>query len=103
MSPDLAYPGARLWAAIGDTTRAIEWLDQTLRDVTSYDPSMFTDGAMVAPFIRATLLRAHLAAATKDTAAATRWSAPASILWERADPEIRQAVTRAFSRIPNRR
>jgi hypothetical protein len=64
---------------------------------------MFADGAIVASFIRATLLRAQLARAQGDAEGAARWSAPATILWENADPEIRQAVSSAVAGASSKR
>ena len=98
MTADFAYPGARLWAAIGDTAAAIAMLDQSLSDAPSYDPSTLSeDGAVVGSFVRAVILRSRLASARRDVPQAERWGTAARILWGDADPELNEMVRRTGS------
>jgi hypothetical protein len=102
MTPDFVYPAARLWAGIGDTATAIQWLDHALNEVRTYDPNVLTDQPSLASFIRLMVLRAELAAATHDDATARRWATAVTVLWSRADPEL-QPVVRQMARYASER
>jgi tetratricopeptide (TPR) repeat protein len=95
-TPDIVYPGARLWAAVGDTTMAVQWLERTLTGARTYDPETLSDQARAAAFVRAMLLRAKLANATRDTATARRWTSVVSLFWSTSDSELQMEVRRAF-------
>ncbi|HUF25913.1 MAG TPA: serine/threonine-protein kinase [Gemmatimonadaceae bacterium] len=89
VTPDMAYPGARLWVSIGDTAAAIAWLDRTLGALRDFDPGVLTDPATVAALVRAIVLRAELSGGVGDTVSARRWGSAAVALWTEADAELK--------------
>ncbi len=93
-TPDIAYPGARLWMAIGDTAQAIDWLERSLGGLPTSDPRMLTDQARAAALVRAMVLRADFANAARDPNAARRWGTAVTLLWGRADSDLRPIVDR---------
>jgi hypothetical protein len=100
-TPDIAYPGARLWASIGDTTMAISWLDLILNGARSYDPEILADPAGMAAFMATMVMRADLAAATRDTASARLWARAVMTLWSGAERDLQPLIQR-ISRYANR-
>jgi hypothetical protein len=101
-TPDIIYPAARFLTSIGDTVRAIEWLDRTLKGLRTYDPRVLADHGTAASLMRAVMMRAELAGETGDEASAGRWGGVMAVLWSSADRELRQDVRR-ISRFAERR
>jgi serine/threonine-protein kinase len=93
-TPDIAYPGARLWVSAGDTATAIRWLDMILEGARTYDPEVLADPAGMAAFLSAVVMRADLAAATGDGGSARTWGRTVGVLWSNADPDLQSAVRR---------
>lgn len=87
-SPDVAYAGATMLAASGDTARAIAWLDRALGGVRSYDPQILADHAHAAALVAAMILRADMAAATNRNSDARRWGAAVAALRSSADDPL---------------
>ena len=94
VTPDIAYPSARLWASAGDTANAIAWLDRSLEGVRSFDPNVLADAPTLSALVRSMVLRAELAAAKRDVDTARRWATAAGLLWSGADPDLRPVVRR---------
>jgi hypothetical protein len=92
VTPDIAFPEARLFALLGDTLSAITWLDRTLAQVSGYEPEVLGDQATLASLIRSMLLRGQLAARRADELTARRWGSAVYALWSNADPELRRSI-----------
>ena len=88
LTPDMAYAGARMLAAAGDTTAAVDWLDRSLGGARSYDPQILGDHAHAAAFVSAMMFRADLAAATGQPDEARRWGGAAATLRSTADEPL---------------
>jgi serine/threonine protein kinase len=86
LSPDFIFQQAWLRAATGDTAAAIAQLDRSLRALPGLSPPALREAGSAAALVRAMLLRADLAAATRDTANAAKWANTVSVLWSAADP-----------------
>jgi tRNA A-37 threonylcarbamoyl transferase component Bud32/tetratricopeptide (TPR) repeat protein len=84
LTMDGVYPEAHLLAELGDTARAIEWLDPPLGALRLMPPSLVSQPPFAGSLARALALRARLAAAT-DAGAAAGWARALLILWEDAD------------------
>jgi serine/threonine-protein kinase len=93
-TPDVVYPSVRLWLSIGDTATAIAWLDRALSELRTYDPDVLTDGPSLAALLRATALRADLAAARRDPATARRWATVTFVVWAGVEPDLRPVFER---------
>jgi tetratricopeptide (TPR) repeat protein len=78
---DGVYPEAALLAEMGDTAGAIAWLDPTLNALSAAAPQLFNDPTRAGALVRAMALRAALARAAGDTAAAGRWERATLVLW----------------------
>lgn len=89
---DMTYAGAWTLAAAGDRRTAIAWLDHVLNAATMYAPEAVERVANAGPLVRALVLRAELARAEGDTLTVHRWSRAAAILWQNADPEMRDVI-----------
>jgi len=92
VTPDIAYPEARLFASLGDTASAVVWLDRTLSQVGNYDPEALADNAVLASLIRTMILRAEIASRRSDVTNASRWATAVLALWSRADPDLQPAI-----------
>ncbi len=97
---DALYPEAWLLAQLRDNTVAAQWLDATLTALPATAPQAFHDPARAGTLVHAMALRAELAAAQGDAAAARRWARAVSLLWRDADEFLRPTVRRmdAFGR-----
>jgi hypothetical protein len=92
LTPDIAYTGARLLLSVGDTSGAVDWLERSLAASAAYDPTVLTDHARIAAFMRAMIMRAALAAARNDPNTVRRWMTPVRILWASADSELQATM-----------
>jgi len=101
-TPDMALARARLWARLGDTRRAIRALDGSLVAARTYDSNVFLETANAAAFVRAMILRADLAAASRDSAGARRWATAVGSLWTGADRELQPIRDRMQTYARNR-
>jgi tRNA A-37 threonylcarbamoyl transferase component Bud32 len=101
--PEAIFPEARLFLLTGDTTGAIRWLDPMLGAVRQMDPQVLALPVNAAALLRATALRADLAARAGDAAAAARWAQVVALLWRRADDFLQPTVRRMdqLARMPN--
>jgi hypothetical protein len=93
VSLDGTYLEAWLQAAIGDTARALSWLDVSLAHMRDLRPTLL-DQRQAGGLVRAMVLRADLASAAGDRAAARWWGNAVATLWQGADPELRPIVDR---------
>lgn len=96
-TPDMEFVGASLLLAVADTADSRKWLDALLEQTRSFNPSTLRDPARSAAFVRATVLRADLAMAARDSIVARRWAVVAATLWRNADPAL-QGVARRMAR-----
>ncbi|HRN53198.1 MAG TPA: hypothetical protein PK788_06845, partial [Gemmatimonadaceae bacterium] len=93
-STESALTEAQLYLLHGDSSQAIAALDRALGAV-SVMPNVFLHTEILAGSLtRAIALRADLAVARGDAAAARRWSAAAAALWANADAELQQTAQR---------
>lgn len=92
-SPDAAFAEALLFAEMGDHAAALRILDPVLRR-TSWLELMLERPVSAAALVRAAALRADIASATRDPAAARAWSAFPAALWVHADAELRPEAAR---------
>lgn len=83
---DALMPEAALWLSLSQPQRAARWLEPTMSVLPRQATTLLSNPVMVASLARATWLRARLATATGDSAAARRWNAAVRILWSDADP-----------------
>lgn len=94
LSMDALYPETWLLASLGDTQRAIKWLDPTLGALPASAPETFFDAANAGALVRAMALRAELADQTGDRVTAKRWATIVATLWSDADPFLESVVRR---------
>lgn len=85
---DAVYQDAWLRAAVGDTIGAVSILDNALRGLSIALPSILANPVEAACLVRATILRAELAAAMQRPAIAKARAAEAYQLWGRGDPAV---------------
>ena len=91
---DAVYQDAWLRTAVGDSAGAALLLDNALRGLSVALPSILADPVAAACLVRATILRAQLAASmSRPTIAKTR-TAEAYQLWAGADPVISASLGR---------
>ena len=93
VTPDAVLAEAEIWLSLGDSVAAREWLDPLLNRASWFEV-MFDSPESVAALLRASALRAELAAASGDRAMARKWAALPARLWRSADPELRTLVAR---------
>lgn len=93
-TPDMALARARLALLAGDSARAVRILDESLGAMRSYEPGGLAQPATAAALVPAMILRAELAAAARDRAAARRWTAAAQVLWDGADEALAGRIDR---------
>ena len=91
VTPDVAFPEARLFLLARDTASAIVWLDRTIQQTATFDPEVLADHVTLGALIRAMALRADIAAQRGDRANARRFNAAVGVLWSRSDPGLRSA------------
>jgi tRNA A-37 threonylcarbamoyl transferase component Bud32/tetratricopeptide (TPR) repeat protein len=89
ISPDAVFQEANLWAALGDSSSAVEWLDASLHRATWLE--LLVDKPVeTGALMRAIALRATLASAVRDKVAEKEWRPFVTTLWSDADPELRR-------------
>jgi tetratricopeptide (TPR) repeat protein len=93
VSIDETFLQAWLLAAIGDTGRAIVWLDGSLTRMNAVRTDLL-DRRQAGGLIRAMALRAELAEAVGDRPTARYWGNALATLWADADPSLRPLVER---------
>ena len=74
-TPDFAWIGTRLWMQVADTLHALEWADEALGNVRTFDSHVLGDAASVAALVNLMEWRGDIAAALGDHVAARRWQA----------------------------
>ncbi len=91
---------AQLLLAIGDTTKAIAFLDRYLDDLHNLPRHHFRQPYQPATIVRLMIIRAEVAARRGDRAAARKWSRAVLELWHDADRELQPVLRRmrTFSR-----
>jgi eukaryotic-like serine/threonine-protein kinase len=94
VSPDYTFLESWLMVSIGDTAEAVAHLDQSLDALPTLGVYFLNYPAQSAGLVRAMALRAEIAAAAGDRAAARRWSGAVATLWASADPELTPYVQR---------
>jgi hypothetical protein len=100
LSIDALYPEAWLAAQLGDTVRAMAWLDPALTAIARTAPMSFSDAVRAASLVRALALRAELAAATGDHKRARRFAEVVQQLWRDADAELQPVVQKMITIAP---
>jgi hypothetical protein len=93
-SPDVGYPAARMYLALGDTARGILQLDRSLSGLRENNPGTLNDPVVAATLVRCMALRADLAQARGEQGIARQWGGIVSVLWSSADREPASAVRR---------
>jgi serine/threonine protein kinase/tetratricopeptide (TPR) repeat protein len=91
---DGTYHAAWLLLAVGDTVEATRLLDLSLEALPTLATSLIDQLPEVATLVRGMALRAELAAAARDSAAAKRWARNVDQLWSNADAELQPIVRR---------
>ena len=85
-------PGAAAFASIGDTQRAIDWLDPTLKVLRLSASQNLANVVQTGSLVRIMALRARLAERQGDTATARTWAKAVVILWSGGDPFLRSTL-----------
>jgi hypothetical protein len=85
-------PGAAAFASIGDTRRAIDWLDPTLRVLRLSASQNLANVVQTGPLVRAMALRAKLAERVGDAATTRTWAMAVVTLWSGADAFLQPTV-----------
>jgi tetratricopeptide (TPR) repeat protein len=93
ITPDAVLAEAEIWVSLGDSAAAREWLDPLLNRVSWFE-IMYDSPESVGALLRASALRAELAAGAGDRLLARKWAALVAPLWRRADPELGPLVVR---------
>ena len=91
---DYLYIESWILATFGDTTEAIRHLDGPLEALPTLGTFVTEYPSHTAALVRAMGLRAELAAATGDRAAAKRWAAAVATLWANSDQALQPYVRR---------
>jgi tRNA A-37 threonylcarbamoyl transferase component Bud32/tetratricopeptide (TPR) repeat protein len=97
MTIDAVYAEAAVLASLSDANDAIAWLDPVIDSMSFAPPQQLADVARAGPLVRAMALRADLAHAEGDRAAAKKWARAVIILWSDADPFLTPVVERMRS------
>jgi tetratricopeptide (TPR) repeat protein len=92
LTVDGTYLDAALYASAGDTAAALQVLDAALLAPLNLDTYTLTWITLPANLVRAMILRARLAAAAGDRAAAAQWAAAVVALWSNADAAFQPVV-----------
>ena len=93
-SPEYALLWARAALALGDTVTAERVLDGVLGDLTSLYSALLDYLPLAGSLVRVMALRAELAAARGEAAAARRWASAVVVLWSGAEPALQPVVQR---------
>ncbi|HEY6061594.1 MAG TPA: tetratricopeptide repeat protein, partial [Gemmatimonadales bacterium] len=93
VSMDGTFLEAWLQAAIGDTARAVAWLDRSLTRMGDLRSDLL-DRRQAGGLVRAMVLRADLANAAGDHPTARFWGNVVATLWQKADPALLPVVER---------
>jgi hypothetical protein len=101
-SPAAMLHTALLALALRDTARATSVIEHVLGGVRNAPDVLLEDAAEVASLVRATGLRAELAAAAGDAASMRRWSAALVGMWGNADRALTPIVARVRALRPQR-
>jgi tRNA A-37 threonylcarbamoyl transferase component Bud32/tetratricopeptide (TPR) repeat protein len=91
---DAVYGEAAVLASLSDTRGAIAWLDPVIDSISFVSPEQLADVARAGPLVRSMALRADLAHAIGDSAAASKWARAVVILWSSADDFLMPVVAR---------
>lgn len=91
---DYTFMESWMLRALGDTAEAVAHLDQSLDALPTLGVYLLDYPSQGAGLVRAMALRAELAAAAGDRAAAARWGSAVATLWATADPELQTYVHR---------
>jgi hypothetical protein len=94
VSPDVAFPAAQLYLALGDTASAITIVDQALNGLRGLVPGSLNEPAITGTLVRVMTLRADLAHARRDEVNARRWGGIVAALWAGSDAELQPVVRR---------
>jgi hypothetical protein len=90
---DGTFLEAWLQGAIGDTARAVAWLDRSLNRMRDLRSDLL-DRRQAGGLVRAMVLRADLANAAGERATAQWWGNAVATLWQNADPALLPVVER---------
>ncbi len=93
-SHEYAYLMARSFVALGDTTAAERYLDGTLENLPQVYSALLDYVPLAGGLIRMMALRAEVAAARSDAAAAHRWARAVLTLWSGSEPGLQPMVAR---------
>ena len=93
VSIDYTFHEAWVLAAAGDTAGAIDYLDKTLGALSTLGTFLVSEPSQAAALVRAMALRARLAGARGDSAAARRWAEAVVAVWGKADPPLGSVVS----------
>src|SRR3989441_4833083 len=93
-SHEYAYLKTRSFVALGDTTEAERYLDGTLENLPQVYSALLEYVPLAGGLIRMMALRAELAAARGEAAAAQRWARAARTLWSGSEPGLQRVVAR---------
>jgi tetratricopeptide (TPR) repeat protein len=96
-SPEYAFLWARAALALGDTATAEHFLDGTLSDLTRLYSALLDYMPLAGSLVRVMALRAELAAARGEAAAARRWATAVVDLWSGAEAVVHPTVSRMRS------
>jgi tetratricopeptide (TPR) repeat protein len=93
-SHEYAYLMARSFVALGDTTEAERYLDRTLENLPQVYSALLDYVPLAGGLIRMMALRAELAAARSEAAAAHRWARAVLTLWSGSEAGLQPMVAR---------
>lgn len=89
---DVVLQESWLRAAAGDTTGAMQFLDNSLGGLSRAPPNLVARPMLAASLVRAMILRADLARDTHDPGTAKKWHDAAVSLWIRGDAPMQQLL-----------
>ena len=90
---DALYLEAWLWASLGYSQVAADWLDPTLNALPETSSRLLAEVFHAGPLVRAMALRARLANALGDQSTARRWARVVTTLWSTADEFLRPELS----------
>ena len=93
-SHEYAYLKARSFVALGDTAQAERYLDGTLENLPQVYSALLDYVPLAGGLVRMMALRAELAAARNEAAAAHRWARAVLTLWSGSEPGLQPMVAR---------
>ena len=97
------YGEAKVLLAIGDTTAATQYLDQSLGAMATLGTWLLHDVQDAAALVRAMVLRADLADRAGDNTTARRWATAVVELWRSADNRELQDTVERMRELAGRR